>query len=360
MKILIISNSSVGLVKFRKELILKLKEKHELYIATKLEECALELKELSDNLIEVEMDRRGTNLRLEWKLFCQYDKIIKRVNPDMVITYTIKPNIYAGILARFKKIPYAVNITGLGSTFQEKGLFMKGIIKLYRIALKKARVVFFENKGNARIFLEHRITDKEHKCVLNGAGVDLQDFCFHAYPEEGRDGFLFMGRIMKEKGVEELFCAMEKLHSLYPTAVLNLLGEYEENYERKVKQLSEQGIVNYIGWVSDVKPYIENCFCTVLPSWHEGMSNTLLECAAMGRPVITSDIPGCREAVVIGESGFLAKAKDSESLFLAMKAFYELPYSDKVSMAEAARRHMEEKFDKTEVVEKTIKRMELE
>lgn len=144
------------------------------------------------------------------------------------------------------------------------------------------------------------------------------------------------------------------------SASLTLLGEYEEDYNERVCELSKKGIINYIGWVSDVKPYIEKCMCIVLPSYHEGMSNTLLECAAMGRPIIASNISGCKETFTEGVSGFGVKVKDAQDLYEKMKLFCMLSHEEKRQMGKASRRHVEKAFDKKEIVQTTIERMELE
>lgn len=360
MKILIIANSSIGLAKFRRELLEELQKKHDIYIATKCDECVEEIQEKVKKIIEVPMERRGTNLNQEWKIFKKYCELINDIKPDFIIAYTIKPNIYGGLAARLKKIPYAANITGLGTAFQKEGWLKKSIIILYRMALKKAKIVFFENHDNQQIFINYGIVKPENSWVLNGAGVNLQRFSYKDYPPDGKINFLFMGRVMREKGIDELFEAMVHLHKEINTASLTLLGEYEEDYNERVCELSKKGIINYIGWVSDVKPYIEKCMCIVLPSYHEGMSNTLLECAAMGRPIIASNISGCKETFTEGVSGFGVKVKDAQDLYEKMKLFCMLSHEEKRQMGKASRRHVEKAFDKKEIVQTTIERMELE
>ncbi len=360
MRILIIANSTVGLVKFRKELIERLSRDNKVYIATKCDECMDELTKLDVEKIEpLEMNRRGIDVFQEISLIHQIKLIIKRHKPQLIITYTVKPNIYAGLIARLYNIPYATNITGLGTAFQKENWLKKTIIFLYRIALKKANVVFFENDGNKKVFIENKVV-KEEKCfVLNGAGVNIEEFELKPFPKEKDKVFIYMGRVMHEKGIDELFEAMEMLHRKYPDSRLLVLGDYEEKYENKVNQLVENNVIEYVGWVQDVKPYIEQAMCTILPSYHEGMSNTLLECAAMGRPIITSNIPGCRETVENQISGFLVEVKNSLDLYEKMVQFYELPYEKKIQMGLAARKHVENFFDKKQVVDNTINRMEI-
>lgn len=361
MRILIVANSSMGLVKFRKELIERLNKNNEVYIATKCDTCMEELQKLDIKKIEpLEMNRRGIDVFQELSLIHQIMLLIKKHKPQLIITYTVKPNIYAGLMARFYGITYVANITGLGTTFQKENWLKKTVIFLYKMALKKVKVVFFENEENKKVFVENRVI-KEEKCfVLNGAGVNIEKFSSKPFPQEKDKIFIYMGRVMREKGINELFEAMELLHKKYPDSRLLVLGEYEEKYENKVNQLVENNVIEYVGWVQDVKPYIEQSMCTILPSYHEGMSNTLLECAAMGRPIITSNIPGCREAVENQKSGFLVEVKNARDLYEKMVQFYELPYEEKVQMGMAARKHIEKFFDKKQVIDSTMSRMGIE
>lgn len=160
---------------------------------------------------------------------------------------------------------------------------------------------------------------------------------------------------MKEKGVDELFYAVEKLSDEYDNLEFNFIGIYEDEYESKVNDLESKALIKYYGFQKNVVPFIQNCNCVVLPSYHEGMANTLLESASVGRPIITSNIHGCMESVVDGKSGYLASVRDKEDLYFKMKKFIELPYDEKVKMGKAARKHMEENFDKNDVVDETIK-----
>ncbi len=162
---------------------------------------------------------------------------------------------------------------------------------------------------------------------------------------------------MKEKGIDELLYAMKKLYLSGYQCSLYMCGTMEENYKDIIKEYSEEGWLNFIGYVKDVRPYIEEAHCMVLPSWHEGMSNTNLECAAMGRPIITSNIPGCQEAVKNGKSGFLCKVKDKNDLYEKMKQMIELSYEERLEMGNAGRKHMINSFDKKSVVNKTIENL---
>jgi len=359
MKILILANFDVGLYQFRRELIEKLLEEHQVLLSLPDGDLVRPLEAMGCRFFDTPMDRRGINPVTDLKLFACYWKLLRREKPDLVITYTIKPNIYGGLACRLLGIPYAVNITGLGTAFQSQGVLRKLVTFLYRTALKKAKVVFFENSGNRQVFLDEHIVAEDKTCLLSGAGVNLDRYADTPYPEAGTTRFLFVGRVMKEKGIEELFAAMERLRGEGTDCTLDVLGGYEENYAQIIRGFEEQGWLRYHGYVTDVRPYIEKAHCFVLPSYHEGMANTNLECAAMGRPIITSNIRGCKEAVREGVSGLLCEPKNADSLYEAMKCFLNLPHETRAQMGHAGRAHMEAVFDKKKVVMETMKALDL-
>ncbi len=356
-KILVLANNSDGLFGFRKELLSTLTAENKVTVSVPDNGFYEELQALGCDVTETPIDRRGINPVTDFGLFRRYFKMLKEVRPELVITYTIKPNIYGGLACRLKKIPYAANITGLGTAFQKQGLLRKLVIALYKVALRRAKVVFFENSANRQVFVDENIIPMEKACLLNGAGVNLERYYLAPYPETEPVRFLFVGRVMKEKGVGELFAAMDRLYGEGETCCLDVLGGYEEHYEDTIRKYEEKGWLHYHGYQKDVRPFVEKAHCFVLPSYHEGMANTNLECAAMGRPLITSDIPGCREAVIEGESGMLCKPQNADSLYTAMKHFLTLPTSRRAQMGIAGRRHMEEVFDKRKVVEMTVKNL---
>ena len=357
MRVMILANFDVGLYQFRKELIEELLKENEVIISLPYGELVEPLKETGCKFIDTPVDRRGINPVTDLKLFIEYRRLLKQEKPDLVITYTIKPNVYGGLACSLAHVPYAVNITGLGTAFENGGLLKKIVTCMYKVACKKAKVVFFENEENRQIFIREKIVKEPQTHRLNGAGVNLDKYQVSEYPKEEKIKFLFMGRVMAEKGINELFEAMKKLVADGINCELDVLGGYEEDYKEKIQKYEGEGWLHYHGYKKDVKPFIEKCHCFVLPSWHEGMANTNLESAASGRPVITSNIPGCMEAVVDGVSGFLAERKNVEDLYRVMKKFAELPYEDRKAMGLAGRKHMEEVFDKKKVVEETLNGM---
>ena len=356
-RILVLANNDVGLYRFRKDLLAALLDAgHEVYISLPDGDFVPELVQLGCCFIDTPIERRGMNPLHDSKLFQQYRAMLKEVKPDLVLTYTIKPNIYGGMACRMSHIPYAVNITGLGSAIENGGWLKKFVLALYKPALKSARVVFFENAGNRDTLVATGVVPNGRDVVLNGAGVNLEDYPYQPYPQEGPVRFLFVGRVMHEKGVDELFAAAKRMKRQYGNDVeFHIVGSFEEAYKPIMDELEQAGVVKYHGYQSDMKPFYAMASCIVLPSYHEGMSNVLLEGAATGRALITSDISGCREAVENGVSGYLCPTKDADALCDAMQRFVELPESWRAEMGRRGRMRMEQKFSKTAVVAETMK-----
>ena len=355
MRVLILANFDLGLYKFRKELIEELLNRGvEVYISLPDGDLVRPLEKMGCVFIDTPVDRRGINPKTDFGLLKRYKRMMKDVNPDLVITYTIKPNIYGGIAARQARKQYAVNITGLGTAFEKHGIIRTIVINLYKYALKKAKVVFFENSSNRDELVSFGCCKNEKTVVLNGAGVNTETYCYQEYPNNSKVKFLFIGRVMKEKGVDELFEAMKKLVAEGQNCYLDVVGPFEEDYKTKLDEYENAGWLKYHGYQEDVKPFIKQSDCFVLPSYHEGMANTNLECASSGRPIITSNIPGCREAVIDGVSGYLCKPKNANSLYEAMKAMSEMSRENRKRMGIIGRKHIEEFFEKTKVVKNTI------
>lgn len=365
MKILIICNCSTGLEVFRGMLIKELVKRGDdvcAIVPQSVEKKEIDaenkIKRMHCALHRIPMERRGMNPMKDFGLMRAYYATAKKIQPDLVLTYTIKPNIYGSMVCRLLKIPYAVNITGLGTAFQGNGMLKQLVTRMYKIALKKVKIVFFENVENRDTFVSAGIIPKNKTHVLAGAGVDLEHFQYTEYPESGDcTSFLFIGRVMQEKGIDELFQAMRKLNENGYKCSLDVLGGFEENYSEKIKKYEEEGWLHYQGYQNDVRPFIERSHCFVLPSWHEGMANTNLENAAMGRPVITSNIHGCLEAVEDGVTGYLCEKQNADDLYEKMKQMCELSYEKRKAMGVAGRKHMENVFDKRNVVEETIEEL---
>lgn len=357
-KILILTNHSYMLWQFRRELIQELMKRNTVIISMPYVGHEDDFKAMGLKCIETPIDRRGINAKTDLKLIRRYDKMLKDEMPDLVITYSIKPNIYGGLMCIKHKIPYFVNVQGLGTAFQNPKLAVVVSI-LYKAALSKAKAVFFENTANAEEFSRRHIVSKKKEVILPGAGINLNFYSYVDYPQNDVFHFLYLGRIMREKGMDELFYAVERLHKEDETFILDLVGFYEDEYEVQVKQLEELGIVKFHGFQSDPRPYYAMADCVVMPSYHEGMSNVNLEAAATGRPVITTDIPGCREAVDQGKTGLLVKKAGKVSLYKAMKRMLQVVRAEREEIGIKARRKMENEFAKDKVVAKTINTLTL-
>ena len=355
MRILIATNHSYMFYRFRKELVETLMQEHEVILSTPFVGHEDNLKAMGLRCINTEIDRRSINPFKDMNLLKTYRKMLDDIQPDLVITYSIKPNIYMGSACKAKGIPYVTNVQGLGTAF-EKPVLSNVVSVMYRSALRKARTVFFENEENAQFFLHKNIISAQQMKVLPGAGINLDEYPYVPMRDDGVCSFLFVGRIMKEKGVDEFFIATKTVKAEFGEKVaFDVVGFYEDAYKETVDHLVADRVINFHGFQTDVHPFYEAADCVVLPSYHEGMSNVLLEGAATGRALITSDIPGCREAVEDGVSGYICPAKDADALYDAMQRFVELPESWRAEMGCRGRERMEKRFSKDAVIAETMK-----
>lgn len=358
-KILILANKDITLLYFRKELIERLiEEKNEVIVCFPKSDKIHEFINMGCKYIDIKMDRRGTNPVKDMGIIFSYLKILKKEKPDIVLTFTIKPNLYGGFACRIKKIPYIANITGLGTALQNEGILQKFTIFLYHIAFKKIKCCFMQNEDNMKFFEKHKIAERKRK-LLPGSGVNLDKYKLLNYPKESDDlEFLFIGRIMKEKGIDLYIETAKYIKSKYNNTKFHVIGYCEQDYEQKLEDLQNQGIIIYHGKQDNMIPFYKLSCCTIHPTYYpEGMSNVLLESAASGRPVITTDKPGCREIVDDGVTGFIVKPQDLEDLKIAVEKFINMPYEEKVNMGLAGRKKVEKEFDRNIVIDAYIKQI---
>lgn len=354
-KVLVLTNSSVGLYTFRNELLEALLQEYEVFVSVPDEVYLEEFIEEGCTVIRTPINRRGMNPKEDFQLFCTYRKLLRETAPDLVLLYTIKPNIYGGVACRMGKVPYMATITGLGSTFQKDNLLKKMIVCMYRTALKKAECVFFQNSENRRIFEQCRIRGKK-SLLVNGSGVNLEKHVFEPYPQSQITRFLYVGRMMQEKGINEFLEAARKLHG--EMVRFELLGYCDEDYAEKLAALEKEGIICQHGFQKDVHSYLKEASALVLPTYHEGMSNVLLEASATGRPVIASNISGCREIFEDGVTGFGCEPGSEGSLIEALRRFLVLSTERRAEMGRNARRKVEQEFDRRQVTDVYIKEIE--
>ena len=358
MKVLIIANNDVGIYKFRLELLLQLLREHTVYLSLPDGHLIPELTGMGCKIETYNFARHGMNPIKDLQQIFYYKKLIKLIDPDVVLTYTIKPNIYGGIACASLHVPYLANITGLGTAIENPGTLQSVTLRLYRYGLRKAQRVFFQNSANRDFMLENGIVKGPHT-LLPGSGVNLEQNCYEEYPaEDGTLTLLFIGRLTKDKGVEEYVNAAKRLREKHPNVRFVAIGRCEDDYKDELATLDADKYVELLGQQSDVHGFIKNAHAVILPSYHEGMANVLLEGAASGRPVLASNVPGCRETFDEGVSGIGFAPKNVDSLCDAIERFIALPYDAKAEMGRAGRKKVEKEFDRRLVVEKYMEEIQ--
>ncbi len=312
------------------------------------------MRELGVERIPIAIDRAGLNPLTDLRLFTRYRSLLKRLRPAAYLSYTIKPNIYGSLAAASLGIPALPNVSGLGTAFIRGGPLQALVTRLYRIGFARAQVVFFQNEEDRALFVERKIVRVDQARVLPGSGVDLEHFAPAPLPE-GSPTFLFIGRLLRDKGVVEFVEAARSLRGEYPDARFQLLGGLDEGNRTAIRQSEldswlAEGIVEHLGTTDDVRPYLAAATAIVLPSYREGLPRSLLEAAAMARPLIASDVPGCRDVVEDGVNGYLSVVRDADSLAAAMRRLAQLPRAQQLAMGEAGRRGVQERFSEAFVV----------
>lgn len=352
-KVLFLVNHDVVIYNFRLELVERLlQDGHEVYISSPNGERIDKLIQLGCKYEEVELSRHGKNPVQELKLLRYYNELLKRVQPDMVFSYTIKPNIYGGMACQHRKIPYVANITGLGTAVEAPGLMQTITTQLYKIAFRKVQRVYFQNIENMKFFADKKIAVEKHS-LLPGSGVNLQRFAVMDYPEEETIEFVFISRIMKEKGTDQYLEAAEHIRKKYPNTRFHVCGFCEQTYEQQLKELNDNGTIIYHGMVRDVREVLAKTHCTIHPTYYpEGLSNVLLESAACGRPIITTNRSGCKEVIEDGINGYVVEQKNTQDLIQKIEQFIALPRMQKKAMGLAGREKVEKEFDRQIVVDK--------
>ncbi len=355
-RVLILTNNIGGLHSFRKEVVKAIADAgYEVFISEPDEDQRVKYFEgIGCHIIKTDFDRRGMNPIADFRLMLKYWRIIKQLKPKAVLSYTIKPNIYGGIACRMTGTPQLANVTGLGDAIENGGWLQILTLGLYKLGLGKAKCVFFQNATNKQFCEEHGIVGLKTQ-LLPGSGVNLEYHRFQDMPPDGVIKFLFISRLLRDKGTEEFFEMAEAIKAKYENVEFHILGWCEGNYKKQLDTLIEKGVVLYHGSTADVRPNLSEVHCTIMPSYHEGMSNVNLESAANGRPVITTDVPGCRETVDNGVTGFLIRPKDAQSLIEGVERFIRLPYQEKQAMGKAARKKVEREFDRQIVVDSYLR-----
>ncbi|QWB99443.1 glycosyltransferase family 4 protein [Mycoplasmatota bacterium] len=350
-KILILTNSINGFYSFRNELIDELlKSKYEVIISSPYDSKSDYYMSKGISVINTTIHRHGKNPFNDFKLLLYYRNIIRKFKPIVILTYTIKPNIYGGLAARITKTPYLPNITGLGTALENKGLLQFITLRLYKVALKKANTIFFQNKENMNFMLKRGIKGK-NQVLLPGSGVNVKMFNYLEYPKGKTIHFLFIGRVMKAKGIDYYLGAAKYIKSKYPNTVFHILGDYEEDYKMILNDYEAKGYIEYSGRVDDVREFHKISHATIHPTYYpEGMSNVLLESASSGRPVIATNRSGCKEIIEDRKNGYLIEIKNQEELNEKIETFINLDYLEKKKMGIYGREKVIKEFDRSVVI----------
>ena len=361
MKIAIVINTSWNIYNFRLGLVKALiAEGHEVVAIAPTDEYTTKLVQAGCLFEAVKMDSRGANPIKDIALTYELYKIYQRQRPDVILQYTIKPNIYGTFAATILGIPVINNVCGLGTAFLNKNLVSRFAIAMYKLAFRFPKLVFFQNNDDKEFFLKSKIIKKTKTDVLPGSGIDVNEFVpkiksFNDTPFT----FLLISRLIHDKGILEYISAIKMLKSKGVDAKFQLLGQLDTKHTRGiakelVDQWIEQGVVEYLGAVEDVKPYINNSDCVVLPSYREGTPRSLLEAASSGKPIVATDVAGCNNVVDHKVNGFLCESKNPEDLASKMEEMLAQNEESIRRMSHASRQIAVNKFDEKIVIEKYL------
>ena len=364
-KLLITTNTTWNLVNFRSGLILALVSRGFDVVAVAPDDAYRDrLRELGCRYVPLNMDNQGTHPVKDALLLWRYFVVLRRERPAVILSYTVKPNIYASLAARFTGVTVINNVSGLGTAFLRGGWLGGVVCSLYRVALRRSHRVFFQNEEDRQVFIEKRLVAPARTGLLPGSGIDLVHFSPLAVEGSSlRNGaglvFLMVARLLWDKGVLEFVEAARRVKALFPESRFQLLGFLDVKNQTAVGRSDveawvKEGVVEYLGTTDDVRPFLADADCVVLPSYREGTPRSLLEAAAMGRPLLATDVPGCREVVIDGVNGLLCRLRDSVDLAEKMMQMITMPMSALLQMGQESRRLAETRFDEQIVIRKYL------
>ncbi len=308
---------------------------------------------------KVKMDSRGANPIKDSALIVELYSIYRKVKPDVILHYTIKPNVYGTIAAALLGIPVINNVCGLGTVFLKDNLVSAIAIFLYKISFRFANKVFFQNPDDQKLFVEKKLVPSNSVDTLPGSGIDLTKFQPTSFKRNDKFTFLLISRLITDKGVIEFIDAVKKLKSNGVDAHFQVLGAMDPLHKRGIKvdliaEWINTGTIEYLGTTNDVREFIKNADCVVLPSYREGTPRTLLEAASSSKPIIATDVPGCNNVVEHNVNGFLCKLKDADDLADKMKAMVALPDEKLQQFGTNGRAKMEAEYDESLVINKYL------
>ena len=362
MKLIIISNSYWNIYNFRRRFlnILKSELKCEIHILAPHDEFQDKLKS-DDSFIchNIKISASGTNPLKDFILIPSFLNLFRNIKPDVILTYTIKPNIYASIAARRLSIPIINNISGLGTVFIKKTIITTIVSLLYRAALTKNNFIFFQNHYDLKIFQSKGLLNRSKFSMVPGSGVDTQKFKPNSININKGKRYLFIGRLLRDKGIIEFIIAAKEVKEKFPELTFSIVGQLGVKNNTAISKgildkYIHANIISYLGPSDNIKQIISEHDVIVLPSYREGMSKALLEAASMSKPIITTNVPGCKEIVCDGINGLLCKARSSEDLALKIINMYKLSESQRLLMGKEGRKKMLNQFDESIVIEKYL------
>lgn len=329
---------------------------HQVTVVAPVDDSVPMLREMGCDFVPLSMDAKGLNPLEGVKLIKRFKKQFRALRPDVVLSFTIKNNIFGAIAARSLGVPFVPNVTGLGTAFLSGGLLQAVAEGLYRHAFKRLPVVFFQNEDDRDLFVQRFLVRAEQARLLPGSGIDLRRFAAAELPPAASAPvFLMIARLLRDKGVLEFVSAARQVKAEHPQARFQLLGAADAENRTAIDRATvdgwvNEGLVEYLGTTTDVRPFIADASCVVLPSYREGAPRTLIEAAAMARPLIATDVPGCRAVVDDGQSGYLCQVRDADSLADAAMRMLALSHEERVAMGRAGRQKMQRQFDEALVV----------
>ena len=358
--VLFLSNHFITLYAFRRELIERLLARgHRVVLSMPADEQNAYFENLGCEIIDTPMSRRGLNPLEDLKLLRRYKEIMLAVQPDIIFSYTSKPDIYGSMASNALGFKQVCNITGRGNALAYDNLLAATVRALYRASIRNCYKVFFQNADDRDYFLRHGIV-KENWALIPGSGVNLKQHTLAPMPDDGEIRFLYVGRIMRVKGIDQLLDCAVAVRRRHPNTRFYLAGWIEQDeYKDKLARYQEQGYIEYLGFQKDVDNWIRRCHCTVLPSHGgEGVPNAVLESAAAGRACIVSDVPGSRDAVEDGVTGYLFEAGSSAALIEKAERFLALTKEERERMGLAGHEKAAREFDRELVIDAYLREVE--
>jgi glycosyltransferase involved in cell wall biosynthesis len=356
--VVLAANSAWNIVNFRRALVEGLQAAGWRVVALAPDDGnAAAVTALGAEFEPVLIDSSGMSPLRDARLFLDYLATLRRLRPQAFLGFTVKPNVYGSLAARLLGIRTINNISGLGTAFMRGGALNRLVNSLYRLALRRSHRVFFQNRHDLSLFVDKGLVQSGQAALVPGSGIDLQRFqpSPHARPPGRPFRFLFVGRLLRDKGLVEYADAARLLRPSWPDVEFAILGFAGTDNRSAVPMLEverwqNEGIVKYLGDTNDVRPFVEDADCVVLPSYREGLPRSLLEAAAMAKPMVATDVPGCRDLVVHGDNGLLCEARSPASLAAAMEAMLRLDSGNRDAMGGRAREKVEREFDQQIVV----------